>query len=144
MRVDTLTAINWVSFICKRSRPTYSPEFRLEVAQEIVDQGRSSRDLTDNLGLGKSSVDKWARQLKQEPGGTLSSATPIRSEQQKIALSIHELSRGSAGARTIAGRLTQGGESVGRHKAASLMSDAGLVSKQANKHKYKIAEVNRK
>jgi len=59
---------------------------------------------------------------------------------QTKAIEIHEQSRGAAGARTIAGTLTQSGESVGRYKAASLMKEAGLVSKQPNKHKYKIAE----
>ena len=68
----------------KRTRPTYSPEFRLEVDQEVVDQGRSIRDVADSLGLGKSTVDKWARQLKQERGGTLSSATPLTPDQLKI------------------------------------------------------------
>jgi len=56
------------------------------------------------------------------------------------ATQIHAKSRGAAGARTIAGQLAQGGEAVGRHQAASLMREAGLVSKQPNKHKYKIAE----
>ncbi|MGA4605136.1 hypothetical protein [Pseudoalteromonas maricaloris] len=28
----------------KRTRPTYSPEFRLEVAQQVVDEQRSVRD----------------------------------------------------------------------------------------------------
>jgi transposase len=68
----------------KRTRPTYSPEFRLEVAQEVVDQGRSIRDVAESLGLGKSTVDKWARQLKQERGGTLSSAMPLTPDQLKI------------------------------------------------------------
>ncbi|WP_418895998.1 IS3 family transposase [Shewanella psychromarinicola] len=48
-------------------------------------------------------------------------------------------SRGSAGARTIAGQLNQLGENVGRYKAASLMRDAGLISSQPRKHRYKIA-----
>ncbi|MCE2596788.1 transposase, partial [Motilimonas cestriensis] len=47
----------------KRTRPTYSPEFRLEVAQEVVDNGRSVREVAESLELGKSTVDKWARQL---------------------------------------------------------------------------------
>ena len=68
----------------KRTRPTYSPEFRFEVAQEVVDKGRSIRDVADSLGLGKSSVDKWARQLKQERNGQLSSATPLTPDQLKI------------------------------------------------------------
>lgn len=68
----------------KRNRPTYSPEFRLEVAQQVVDAGRSIRDVSDSLGLGKSTVDKWARQLRNERGGHLTSATPLTADQIKI------------------------------------------------------------
>ena len=59
--------------------------------------------------------------------------------RQKV-VDIHSRSRGSAGARTIAGQLTQEGDNVGRYKAASLMKELGIVSKQPNKHKYKISE----
>lgn len=55
-------------------------------------------------------------------------------------VAIHTASRGAAGARTIAGMLSQRGESVGRYKAASLMKEAQIASKQPHKHKYKIAE----
>ncbi len=68
----------------KRTRPTYSPEFRLEVAQEVVDKGRSVKDIAESLGLGKSTVDKWARQLKQERNGHLTGATPLTPDQLKI------------------------------------------------------------
>lgn len=68
----------------KRTRPTYSPEFRLEVAQQVVDEGRSIREVADSMGLGKSSVDKWAKQLRQERNGRLSSATPLTPEQLRI------------------------------------------------------------
>jgi putative transposase len=56
------------------------------------------------------------------------------------AVEIHRESRGAAGARTIAGQLNQSGENIGRYKAASLMKEAGLVSTQLRKHRYKIAE----
>ncbi len=68
----------------KRTRPTYSPEFRLEVAQQVVDSGRSIRDVASSLNLGKSTVDKWARQLRDERNGNLSSATPLTPDQIKI------------------------------------------------------------
>jgi len=65
---------------------------------------------------------------------------PEREQLKQQAVDIHTASRGSAGARTIAGQLTQQGEKVGRYKAASLMREANISSKQPNKHKYKIAE----
>ena len=68
----------------KRTRPTYSPEFRLEVAQQVVDQHRLIRDVADAMGLGKSTVDKWARQLREERKGNVSSATPLTPDQLKI------------------------------------------------------------
>jgi len=68
----------------KRTRVTYSPEFKLEVAQQVVDAGRSIRDVADSLELGKSTVDKWARQLRQERNGQLSTATPLTPDQLKI------------------------------------------------------------
>lgn len=54
-------------------------------------------------------------------------------------IDMHASSRSAAGARTLAGQLKQQGEKVGRYKAASLMKEAALVSKQPNKHRYKIA-----
>jgi transposase len=36
------------------------------------------------MGLGISTVDKWARQLRQERQGNLSSATPLTPDQLKI------------------------------------------------------------
>jgi transposase len=36
------------------------------------------------MGLGKSSVDKWSRQLREERNGQLSSATPLTPDQLKI------------------------------------------------------------
>lgn len=68
----------------KHTRPTYSPEFRLEVAQEVVDKRRSIREVAESLGLGQSTVDKWARQLKKERNGELSNATPLTPDQLKI------------------------------------------------------------
>ena len=68
----------------KRTRPTYSPEFRLEVAQEVVDNNRRVKEVSQSLGLGNSTVDKWVRQLKQERAGKLSSATPLTPDKLKI------------------------------------------------------------
>ena len=68
----------------KRTRPRYSPEFRLEVAQEVVDKGRTIKEVASSLGLGKPTVDKWSRQLRNERNETLSNATPLTPDQLKI------------------------------------------------------------
>lgn len=65
---------------------------------------------------------------------------PERERLQALARDIHTASRGAAGARTLSGQLKQQGEAVGRYKARSLMVEAGLVSKQHRRHRYRIAE----
>lgn len=62
-------------------------------------------------------------------------------ERIKVKMkAIHQASRGSAGSRTIAGRLRGLGEAVGRYKVRSLMKEAGLVSTQYKQHRYRLAD----
>ncbi|WP_353411427.1 IS3 family transposase, partial [Pseudoteredinibacter isoporae] len=68
----------------KRTRPTFSPEFRLEAAQLVVDQGRSVREAADAMGVGKSTMDKWVRQLREEREGKAPLGTPMTPDQQRI------------------------------------------------------------
>ncbi|EMM9641738.1 IS3 family transposase [Providencia rettgeri] len=51
----------------------------------------------------------------------------------------HEISRGSAGARTIANIVTTNGTQLSRYRATSLMKLMGLASCQSAKHRYKKA-----
>ena len=68
----------------KRTRPTFSPEFRLESAQLVVDQNYTVRDAADAMGVGKSTMDKWVRQLRAERDGKSPQATPMTPDQQRI------------------------------------------------------------
>lgn len=68
----------------KRTRPTFSPEFRLESAQLVVDQNYTVRDAADAMGVGKSTMDKWVRQLRSERNGQAPQATPMTPDQQRI------------------------------------------------------------
>ncbi len=53
----------------KRTRPRFSPEFRLEAAQLVVDQGHTVEKAAEAMNVGKSTMGKWARQLRQAPPG---------------------------------------------------------------------------
>ena len=68
----------------KRTRPTYTPEFKFEAAQLVVDKGYSVREAAEAMNVGKSSMDKWVRQLKNERQGITSKATPLTPDQLKI------------------------------------------------------------
>jgi transposase len=53
--------------------------------QLVVDQGYSVRKAADAMGLGVSTMDKWARQLRDERGGKgPASGTAITDEQREI------------------------------------------------------------
>ena len=68
----------------RKTRPTFTPEFRLEAAQLVVDQHHTIREAAEAMGVGKSTMDKWARQLRKERNGVTSTAMPLTSDQRKI------------------------------------------------------------
>jgi len=67
-----------------KTRPTFSPEFRLECAQLVVDQGYSVAKAAQAMNVGKSTMDKWVRQLREERAGVRPKATPMTPDQLKI------------------------------------------------------------
>ena len=68
----------------KKTRPTFKPEFRLEVAQLVVNQGYSVREAAEAMNVGKSTVDKWVKQLKMENQGVTPHGAALTPDQQKI------------------------------------------------------------
>lgn len=68
----------------KPNRPNFSPEFRLEAAQLVLQQGYSVREAAEAMGVGKSTMDKWVRQLRSERQGVPSKAAPMTEEQRRI------------------------------------------------------------
>lgn len=68
----------------KKTRPTFKPEFRLEVAQLVVNQGYSVREAAEAMNVGKSTVDKWVRQLKAEKQGITPTGAALTADQQRI------------------------------------------------------------
>lgn len=68
----------------KKRKSHVSPEFRLEAAQLVVDQGYSIREAASAMGVGHSTMDRWARQLRDDRNGGVGKGTPISEEQRKI------------------------------------------------------------
>jgi len=67
-----------------RNRRNFSPEFRLEAAQLVLDQHYTVAAAATAMNVGKSTMDKWVRQLKEERGGKSSVAFPMTPEQIEI------------------------------------------------------------
>ena len=49
----------------KNTRPTFTPEFRLESAKIVVNQDYSVREAAEAMGVGKSTMDKWIRKIHE-------------------------------------------------------------------------------
>ena len=69
----------------------FKPAFRQEVAELVVDKGYSIREAAEAMGVGKSTVDKWARVLRKERNGEESKGFPISEERRKIASMEREI-----------------------------------------------------
>ena len=71
--------------IKKRTRPSFSPEFRLEASQLVVDQNYTVIAAAKAMDVGISTMAKWVAQLKQEwKGKPCAAATPMTPDQLKI------------------------------------------------------------
>ena len=68
----------------KPKKPNFSPEFRLETAQLVVDNGYTHEGAAKAMGVGYSTISKWVKQLKDERKGVKPKATPMTAEQIEI------------------------------------------------------------
>ena len=50
----------------------------------MVDQNDSIREAPSTMNVGKSTMDKWVRQLKNERQGTSNHPTAITADQRRI------------------------------------------------------------
>lgn len=73
----------------KKTRPTYTPEFRLESANLVVEHGYSIREASEAMNVSKGSIEGWVSRLRKESKGIISKGTPLTPEQREI----HELKK---------------------------------------------------
>jgi len=66
----------------------FSPEFRLEAAQLVVDQGYTLKAACEAMGVGKSTLEYWIRRLRAERSGNAplkgEALTPEQREIQEL------------------------------------------------------------
>ncbi len=68
----------------KRTRATFTTEFKLDCAQLVLDQGYTTRQAAESMNVGKSTIDKWVRQLKKERNGVADQPNALTVDQRKI------------------------------------------------------------
>lgn len=50
-------------------RKSYPPEFKQETASLVLDQGYTRKAAAEAMGVGRTALDRWVRQLSQERQG---------------------------------------------------------------------------
>lgn len=68
----------------RKERRTFTQDFKLEAAQLVLDQNYTVRDAASAVNIGKSTMDKWVRQLKDERNGGSSLPNALTPDQRKI------------------------------------------------------------
>ncbi|MBC8953398.1 transposase [Xenorhabdus sp. PB62.4] len=63
---------------------SFSPEFKLESAQLVLDQNDSIAEAASAMNVSQFAMGRWVHQLKQERQGQSSKASPITPEQIEL------------------------------------------------------------
>jgi transposase len=63
---------------------TYSPEFRQDAAELVLDKGYSIQNACIAVGVGPTALRRWVNQLKSERGGQTPSAKAMTPEHIRI------------------------------------------------------------
>jgi len=66
------------------NRRNFTPEFRLEAAQLVVDKNYTAREAAEAMNVGRSTMEKWVKQLREEREGKSPKGTPMTDDQRKI------------------------------------------------------------
>lgn len=67
-----------------KTRKNFAPQCRLDAAQLVVDQGHTIKQASESMGVSKTSMENWVRQLKQERQSKTPKGAAMTEEQRKI------------------------------------------------------------
>ena len=67
-----------------QTRKRFDPDFRLEAAKLVVEQNYSIREAAQAMNVGKSTMDKWVRQLRAERQGKTPGGAAMTPDQRRI------------------------------------------------------------
>lgn len=63
---------------------TYDNAFKLEIARMVVDQGLTMAQVSNEMNVGRTAVQRWVDQYKADQLGQAGIGKPLTSEQQRI------------------------------------------------------------
>ena len=72
-------------------RSTYSTEFKQEAVKLVLEQGLSLAQVAEDLGVGKSTLDKWLRSAREQIRDPNALKDDERAELQRLRKEVHLL-----------------------------------------------------
>ncbi|GAA3895632.1 IS3 family transposase [Halomonas cibimaris] len=96
----------------------FDPEFRLEAAQLVVDQGYTVKAASTAMGVGKTTMESWVRKLRAERAGKAPQKGEAMTPEQREIQDLKRRLRRSEEEKTILKKAT-----------ALLMSDSTSSSR---------------
>lgn len=76
-----------------KNKRTFTPEFRLEAAQLVLEQNYSIKEAAQAMNVAKSTMNTWVNQLKKERSGKTPKSAAMTPEQIKIKALEKQLAR---------------------------------------------------
>jgi len=67
-----------------KQRRSFSPEFKLDTAHLVIDQGYSISEAARSLDVGTTGIRRWVKQLEAERRGETPASKALTLEHQKI------------------------------------------------------------
>ena len=77
----------------KKKRKTYSPEFKMEAVSLITQKGYSIAEASRNLGIDYSVLQRWKKQLSDDPQNAFPGKGNLRAADQDLRQAQRELAR---------------------------------------------------
>ena len=68
----------------KKQRRSFTPEFKLEAASLVLDEGYSITEACRSLDIGETALRRWVDQLRAERDGETPTSKALTPDQQKI------------------------------------------------------------
>ncbi len=116
----------------RRTKRTFSPEFKLETVEQGVKYQRDAREVTQALELDPDHLRKWIRLYKQELQGMApvgNAITPEQLETQQLKTQIKRLEMEKEILKQAAVLMSEFPESYrANHTAESKVASAGSLS----------------
>ena len=53
--------------MAKKTRRSYDNEFKREAVRLVIEEGRKASEVERNLGITKSLLHRWVREMKEDP-----------------------------------------------------------------------------